>query len=105
MTVTSVHTTTPTAAPQVEVRETPLPLQRTQLSLNDRVHLQGREQDHPTQDVFKPCWEKKEKGAKRSEWTATEKEKQLKTEQLEVRPTAPPSAIPPCQTQKLMRYH
>lgn len=62
-----------TAALQVERGEEPRLLPRMQLSLNYWVNLQGHEQDHPTQHVLKPCWEKERYEVKSFGWTAAEK--------------------------------
>lgn len=53
---TGAFKTTPTVALQMEMREMPLGLRREHLRLNYWANLQG--QDHPTLEVFKPCWEK-----------------------------------------------
>jgi hypothetical protein len=38
--------------------EMPLELRKTQLSVNYWVNLKGHNEDHPTQDILKQCWEK-----------------------------------------------
>lgn len=70
---------TPIATLQVVARRMPFLLLRMQLSLNYWVHLQGHEQDHPTQRVSKSCWEKETMKIKSFGWTATEKQKNLKS--------------------------
>lgn len=61
---TGAFKTTPTAALQVEMGEMPLGLRRTQLMLNYWANLQGYGQDHPTQAVLNPCWEKERRKSK-----------------------------------------
>ena len=56
--------TTPTSALRVEMVEMPLELRKTQLSVNYWVNLKGHNEDHPTQDILKQCWEKERRETK-----------------------------------------
>ena len=56
--------TTPTSALQVEMGEMPLELRRTQLSIKYWVNLKGHNEDHPTHDILKQCWEKEKRETK-----------------------------------------
>lgn len=64
------------------------------LSLIYLVNLQEFEQDHHTQYVLRPYWEKDNEEVKSFGWTATEKAKYVKIDQIKVSPIVPPSAIP-----------
>lgn len=92
---TGAFKTTPVAALQVEMGEMGLQLRKMQLSTNYWINLQGHEQDHPTQYVLDPCWEKGKKGMRSFGWTAVEKAKELGVDQLRVSPIVPLAAIPP----------
>lgn len=66
---TGAITTTPTSVLQVEMGEIPLKLRRVQLALSYWVNLRGHNDDNPTKDTMKPCWEKEWRETKGSGWT------------------------------------
>ncbi|XP_038138555.1 uncharacterized protein LOC119781965 [Cyprinodon tularosa] len=49
--------TSPVPALQVITGEMPLDLRRMKLSINYWLNLQGHEENHPTKQIFRECWE------------------------------------------------
>lgn len=92
---TGAFKTTPIAALQVETGEMPLEIRRQQIALNYWANLQGQRQDHPTQEILKPCWEKVKKATKSFGWIMTKKPVELKLDQFKICCRVPLPVIPP----------
>ena len=65
----------------------PLELRRAQLSLNYWIDLKGHNEDHPTHDILKQCWEKERRETKKFGWIIEQKAKELKVNEINICPT------------------
>ncbi|XP_037536736.1 uncharacterized protein LOC119413748 [Nematolebias whitei] len=93
--ITGAFKTTHTGSILVEMGEPPLNIRREQLALNYWANLKGHEQNHPTQEILKPCWEKEKKHTKNFGWTINQKSAESQIDDLNVSPTVPLPNIHP----------
>ncbi|XP_049904182.1 uncharacterized protein LOC126392679 [Epinephelus moara] len=87
--------TTPVSALQVEMGEMPLEIRREQISLIYWAHLRGHGENHPAQNILKPCQEKERRKVQSFGWTIENRVKESRIADKNMSKTVPLSIVPP----------